>query len=132
MDKTAIFIIIGIILVGVLFWAWQSGFFTKISPAQIIPTVMPQGVVLFYGDGCPHCKIVDDFVTQNKVEDKVKTTRLEVWSNKSNAQLLVNTAIACKVDVSQGVPVPFLWDGTKCYTGDQDVINFFKNAAGIK
>jgi hypothetical protein len=55
-----------------------------------------------------------------------------VGSNKNNAQLLVNTAISCKIDVSQGAPIPLLWDGEKCYTGDQDVINFFKNESGIK
>ena len=132
MDKTAIIIIIVIILAGVLFWAFQSGFLAKIFPGSIKPNTMPEGIVLFYGEGCPHCKDVEDFVSQNKIEDKVKFTRLEVWNNQNNALLLINTAQSCEVDISQGAPVPLLWDGTKCYIGGPDVINFFKNAAGIE
>lgn len=126
MDKTAIIIIIVIILASVLFFVWYSVFATKIS---IKPSVMPEGIVLFYGQGCPHCKNVDDFVAQNKIEDKVKFTRLEVWHNQGNAELLVNVATGCKLDVTNGVPVPFLYDGKNCLTGDVEIINFFKNAA---
>ena len=120
-------IIIIVILAAALFFVWYS----VASKVTVEPTAMPQGIVLFYGEGCSHCKNVEDFLSQNKIEDKVKITRLEVWSNQSNAQLLVNTAIACKIDVSQGAPIPLLWDGSKCYSGDVDVINFFKNSSSF-
>ena len=29
--------------------------------------LLPQGIVLFYGQGCSHCKNVDDFISQNKI-----------------------------------------------------------------
>lgn len=132
MDKVIVVIIIIVILAGFIFWAFQSGFLANIFSGPVKPTDLPQGIVLFYGEGCPHCKNVDDFVTQNKIEDKVKFTRLEVWHNLSNAKLLGNVAVGCKIDVSGGVPVPFLYDGKNCVTGDADVINFFKNAANIQ
>ncbi len=129
MDKTIIFIVLIIILAGVGFWVWQSGVFTKIS---VQPTPLPPGIVLFYGQGCPHCKDVDDFVSQNNITDKVKFTKLEVWYNKNNQALLSQVAIKCGI-TANSVGVPFLYDGVgKCYIGEVDVINFFKNAAGIK
>lgn len=123
MNKTPL-IIITIVVVVALFFVWYSAA-TK--------TTLPEGIVLFYGDGCPHCKNVDDFISQNKIEDKIKITRLEVWNNKSNADQLGKVAVSCNIDVSKGVGVPFLYDGKgKCYVGDVDTINFFKNEAGIK
>ncbi|MCX6724148.1 MAG: hypothetical protein NT155_03210 [Candidatus Staskawiczbacteria bacterium] len=136
MDKAVIIIIIIIVLVGVGFWAWQSGIFSKVT---VQPTPLPPGIVLFYGDGCPHCKDVEDFISQNKIEDKVKITRLEVWYNKSNVLLLGQIAQKCGV-AGDSVGVPFLYDPPSveaggngaCYIGEIDVPNFLKNAAGIK
>lgn len=82
-------------------------------------------IILFYGEGCSHCQIVDDYLNQNKVEEKVKFQKKEVFNNKDNANLLVDKATFCKLD-TQTVGVPFLWDGQKCLTGDVDVINFFQ------
>jgi glutaredoxin-related protein len=124
MDKTIIIIISAVILAGVSFWAWQSGFISAVFSGPAKPAVMPEGIVLFYGDGCPHCVNVEEYMTANNIEQKVKITRLEVWKNQSNAKLLVDTAVACKKDISGGVPVPFLWDGKNCLEGDQDIINF--------
>ncbi|MCX6719489.1 MAG: hypothetical protein NTV36_00010 [Candidatus Staskawiczbacteria bacterium] len=126
MDKAVIIIIILVILAGVGFWVFQSGAFT---PAK--PIVVPQGIILFYGDGCPHCKVVDDFVTQNKIEEKVKFTKLEVWYNKDNQAIISQVAQKCGISANT-VGVPFLYDGTKCYEGQDEVTNFFKAQAGIK
>lgn len=132
MDKTIIITITLIILAGFLFWAFQAGFFGKIFPGPVKPVVVPEGIILFYGQGCPHCKIVDDFITQNNIKGKVKFSNLEVWYNKDNQAILGAVAPKCGVSSSQ-VGVPFLFDGNnKCYVGDIDVINFFKNAANIK
>lgn len=137
MDKIILFIVIGVVLLGVGFWAWQSGIF---GPENITPTPVVDGIILFYGDGCPHCKNVEDFIQANKIEDKIKVTRLEVpFGTKtspvllSNADLLLQKAKECKVDTSSGISIPFLYDGKgKCIIGDEPVINFFKNEAGIK
>lgn len=137
MDKTIIFIIIGVVLVGGLFWAWQTGVFVK---TKIEPTPLPEGIVLFYGADCPHCKNVEDYISQNKIEEKVKITKLEIqFNNKtspellSNQSLLIKTAQDCKLDIGNGISIPFLYDGRgNCLLGDGPVINFLKNEAGIK
>lgn len=86
----------------------------------------PAGIILFYGDGCAHCAVVDDFIKSNNIEQKVKFTALEVFNNQDNIELLAKKAIFCGVDISQGAPVPFLWDTEKCFVGDQDIIKFFQ------
>ena len=129
MDKTVLLIIIVVVLSGLLFWALQSGIFS--APAKKAAS-LPAGIVLFYGQGCPHCKDVDNFITQNKIEEKVKITRLEVWYNKSNQGILAEVAKKCGI-TADSVGVPFLYDGNgKCYIGEVDVPNFLKTQAGIK
>ena len=128
MDKFIVVIIIVAVLAGVGFWAWQSGVFT----GPVKATTLPAGIVLFYGQGCPHCKDVEDFIAKNKIDDKVKITRMEVWYNKSNQLTLVQVAQKCGISTDT-VGVPFLYDGVgKCYIGEVDVPNFLKTAAGIK
>jgi glutaredoxin len=132
MDKIIVFTIIIIIFAGFLFWAFQSGFFAKIFSGPVKPTPLPTGIVLFYGQGCPHCKDVEDFISQNKIEDKVKITRLEVWYNKNNQATLGEVVQKCGISASS-VGVPFLYDGNgKCYIGEVDIPNFLKVQAGIK
>lgn len=138
MDKTIIYTVIIVILAGFLFFGFQTGFFAKIFSGPVKPVAIPEGTILFYGEGCSHCKIVDDFISQNKVEDKVKFTRLEVWYNKNNQTILGEVILKCGINSNQ-VGVPFLYDPSagsgqagKCFEGQDDVINFFKNAAGIK
>lgn len=86
----------------------------------------PQGVILFVGEGCPHCANVEAFVEENKVKESVDFTTLEVYKNKSNAALMAKKAQICGVPLS-GMGVPFLWDGSKCLVGDVDIIKFFQD-----
>lgn len=86
------------------------------------------GIILFYGDGCPHCKIVDDFIAENKIEEKVKFSRLEVFNNTAGAKVLRDRAQACGISANQ-IGVPFLWTGQTCIVGDQEAIKFFKEKA---
>ena len=139
MNKIIIYSVVGIILVGGIFWGVQTGFFSKVfaGPAQNI--LAPEGIVLFYGEECPHCKNVEDYIAQNKITETVKFTQLEVaFGTRTSSELLANSGLAiqlakkCNLDVKNGVSIPFLYDGKNCLIGDVDIINFFKNAAGIK
>lgn len=113
--KNIILIIIAIIvLAGVLYFVAQN----KIQ----------QGIILFYSESCPHCKNVEDYIAQNKVEDKIMFTRLEISNNQKNLDLSAQKATICKIDISSGVPIPFLWNNGKCIVGDQDIIKFFQDA----
>lgn len=131
MDKTIIITIVLIIFAGFLFWGFQTGSFAKIFAGPAKPVAIPEGIILFYGEGCPHCKNVDDFIAQNKIEDKVKFTKLEVWFNKNNQAIITQVAKKCGITSSE-VGVPLLYDGIKCYEGEIEVTDFFKAQAGIK
>ncbi|MFA5131445.1 MAG: hypothetical protein WC467_03385 [Patescibacteria group bacterium] len=81
---------------------------------------------LFYGDTCPHCKIVNDFVVANNVKAKLPFQELEVYNNQTNAAELIATAQKCNLDTAGGVGVPFFYDGQNCILGDQPIIDYFQ------
>lgn len=82
-------------------------------------------VILFYGDGCPHCAIVEKYIEENKIKDKISFAQKEVYYNQSNAKELEEKAKICGLP-TDSIGVPFLWNGEKCLIGDQDIIDFFK------
>lgn len=83
-----------------------------------------EGIILFYGDGCPHCAIVDEYIAANNIEEKIKFQRKEVFNDKSNARLLSEKAKICGIS-GDSVGVPLLWDGKSCIVGDQPIIDYF-------
>ena len=86
-------------------------------------------LILFHGDGCPHCKIVSDYISANKVAEKIKISSHEVYYNKTNQNLLTETVKKCpEIDSTQGVGVPLGYDkvNNKCLYGDQPIIDWIK------
>jgi hypothetical protein len=47
-----------------------------------------QDYILFYGNGCPHCKKVEDFMKANKVTQRLDIVQKEVFFNKTNLKEL--------------------------------------------
>ncbi|MDD5103172.1 MAG: hypothetical protein PHX93_02110 [Candidatus Peribacteraceae bacterium] len=88
-------------------------------------SALPGGMVLYYGDGCPHCANVEAFVQGNDVESKVSFSRKEVYLNKSNARELARVAKHCGLP-TDSIAVPLFWTATQCLTGDKDIIAFFQ------
>ncbi len=93
----------------------------------------PNAIVYYYGDGCPHCKVVNDFLEANpQVSEKVSFTKKEVWKNRANAKEMERRAKVCDIK-PDGMGVPFLYGGNgKCYVGEVEVIDFFKEKSGIE
>jgi hypothetical protein len=125
-----------LLIAGILILLALIGFIVyraSVSPFGFVDVEKyKNSTILFYGDGCPHCKNVDDYISQNGIEQKVQFQRMEVWNSQENAQVLASLAKICGIS-SDALGVPFLWDGlgTKCYSGDVDIINYFKEKAGI-
>jgi glutaredoxin len=121
MKKNIILIlIIIIIIVGLVFVFFRKGDSGNSSSS----------IILFSRDGCPHCANVEEYIKTNKINEKVDFQTKEVGSNADNAELLRQKAVACGIPESE-IGVPFLWDGSKCFVGDQDIIKFFGEKAGI-
>lgn len=126
MNKNTIIvlIIIGIVILG-------AGFLVFYKKGDTVPEA--SGIVLFYGDGCSHCKNVEDFIVNNSVEEKVKFERKEVFNNTDNASLLLKTGELCKISKEYIGGVPLLWDGPNktCVFGDVDIIKFFQDKINL-
>ncbi len=86
-------------------------------------------IILFYGEGCPHCAKVEEYIKQNQIENKISFAQKEVYYNKNNADEMAGKAKICGLP-DGSIGVPFLWDGEKCLIGDQDIIDFFKQNKG--
>ena len=88
-------------------------------------------IILFYGDGCPHCAIVEDYIKENNIKEKLSFGEKEVYYNQNNAKELEAKAKICELPIDS-IGVPFLWDGSKCYVGDQEIIDFFNGKINQK
>ncbi len=89
-------------------------------------TVDDSAIILFYGEECPHCKVVEKYITDNDIKSKITFTEKEVNHDKANANLMVKKQQECKLDEKAIGSVPFLWTAEKCYSGSDEIINFFK------
>lgn len=79
----------------------------------------------FYGEQCPHCKLVDEHFQANGIYDKYDITKLEVVSNPFNAKLFVQFGKAFGVKDWGGVPAIVF--GDKYLLGDKPIIDNFAN-----
>lgn len=117
--KIIIFIII-IILIATSFFIFK----TKKENETL--RSIEEKIIYFYGQGCPHCANVEKFFEENDIKSKIQFEEREIYSNKENANLLMLIARK-KCNLSRDeIGVPFLWDGSKCLVGDQNIINFFQ------
>lgn len=79
---------------------------------------------LFYGDGCPHCAALEEYLESEYGNDKdLKLYRYEVWNNNSNVKLWENVQDALDEE-AKGVPY--------FVVGDQVVQGFMEGATEKK
>jgi glutaredoxin len=84
-------------------------------------------LILFWGQGCPHCEKVKQYIADNKLDAKIKIAYHEIYYNKDNQQLLADTVKGCpEIDISQGIGVPLAFDkkNNKCLSGDEPIIQW--------
>jgi hypothetical protein len=98
------------------------------SSPSTTPT-LPNSIVLFFQEGCIHCKNVDDFIARNSIQNKVQFEKSDIRIPE-NQPLLLQVAKQCGIKETE-IGTPLLWDGSKCLTGDTDIINFFSSKVGI-
>lgn len=129
LEKKMVAILVGTVVVvgGLIYWGMKDN---SNNEPQVADD--PSAIVYYYGEGCPHCKVVNDFLEANpQVKEKVTFEKKEVWSNKQNAAEMERRAKTCNIG-SDSLGVPFLYGGDgKCYEGQVDVVNFFKEKSGV-
>ncbi len=86
-------------------------------------------LILFWGDGCPHCEVVKEYFKNNQIDSKLKISYQEVWYNKKNLQKLQETVKNCpEIKPDQGIGVPLAWivADKKCLSGDAPILDYVK------
>lgn len=91
------------------------GFLTVKKPAD-----GQNSIILYYGNTCPHCKEVEQFISDNKIKDKIKLEEKEVYEDEANNREMLQKAKDCGL-VSDSVVVPFLYAEGKCILGATDI-----------
>ena len=93
-------------------------------PDESTKNSLPTDIVFYYGETCPHCKKVDEYVAQNNVQEKVPFVQKEVYNDEKNSAELVKVAEKCGIAADE-VGVPLLWADQQCLVGDKDIIDYF-------
>ena len=122
--KTGLFLFgIAILIAGLWYW-------TKPEKA----TEISSDIILFYGQECPHCRDVDKFLEENRIAEKVKFDRLEVFHNQANGEILAEKARKCGIENEKEIGVPFLYDIQKnqCFTGTPEIEDFFAEKTQLR
>jgi hypothetical protein len=81
--------------------------------------------ILYYGNDCPHCEGVEEWIVENKAEEKIEIIRKEVYENEENSNQLVAVAQSCKI--TDGLGVPFLYGEGQCFIGEPEIVNYLEN-----
>jgi glutaredoxin len=125
MDKkivwTTVIISIVIVILGyILVDSANKKNITKATSDLSVTLPAKDKIVFYYGITCPHCKDVEEWMEKNKIEEKIKVEKKEVYENKKNSDELSLVAKSCNLDPT-AIGVPFLWADGKCYIGTPDV-----------
>ena len=103
----------------------ENGF---VDPHQDSPVYDDPDLVFFWGDGCPHCENVEDWINQSEAETKLKINFKEIYYSEENRNdLLEIVEEYCPELVSNGsIGVPTAFDpvGKQCIQGDTPIISF--------
>ncbi|MDD4938169.1 MAG: hypothetical protein PHX34_04135 [Candidatus Shapirobacteria bacterium] len=87
-------------------------------------------LIFYWGEGCPHCENVKEFIITNNVDQKVKINQKEVYKNTDNQQELqaVTSQYCPEVITNGGIGVPLAFDvqNKTCLSGDTPIIDFLK------
>ena len=133
MAQKSSFIVIGVVAIliaGLVVWGVLDGK-KKSSEMSVDDTALNNQFIYYYGEECPHCQRVQAFLDENKVADKFTYEKKEVWHNeKNNAEMLRRAQSVCKLDPKQ-LGVPFVIADGKCFSGEDEVTDIFKQKAGI-
>ena len=117
------FSIILIALFGTLFLVYQTTQSSLSTTSSV--TLDKDAFIYFYGNTCPHCAELNEWLKETGIEKKVKFEKREVYQNKANANLMEQAAQICNLDTTQ-LGVPFVYDNGKCYIGSDQAKEIFQ------
>lgn len=87
-------------------------------------------LVFFWGDGCPHCENVKNWLSKNNQDNKIKIDSKEVYKNiinqKNLSEIVKKYCPNLEENGNIGVPIAFNPTSQKCIQGDTPIIEFLE------
>jgi glutaredoxin len=123
--KTTIMLILG----GVLIIALAVFLYFQSATSQKNLQALENQITYYYGENCPHCLRVLQFIEENKIAGKVTFTKKEIGSISNGTEFL-QVAKKCGISASEA-GVPLVYAEGKCFMGEIEVTDFFREKAGI-
>ncbi len=87
-------------------------------------TSIPAGKFYFFSADCTHCAAVQRHVEETGLKQRLYYIEQRIDNNPAATDLLKAMGRRCGLADSQ-MAVPFFWDGTSCYLGEDEVISYF-------
>ena len=98
-------------------------FLSMLFSVTLINTAFAE-ILLFVGEGCPHCENVEKYMQENNVLGRLPVRVYEVWNHPENQPLYLQKA---KEVGYTGQGMPLMVDGTHYEIGDYPIIGYFSD-----
>jgi hypothetical protein len=85
-------------------------------------------IILYYTDNCPLCEEIKEWITENKVDEKIEITQKEVGENQENGNQLLTVAKKCGFE--ENINIPLVYGEGACLTEKSETINYLENKLG--
>jgi len=85
---------------------------------------LPPGKIFFFSKTCPHCTLVEQYITENNIRQKIYFVARDITSDQEAYRLMPVVGRRCGL-MENNLGVPLFWDGEKCYLGKDKIINYF-------
>ncbi len=105
-----VFLLLAVLVIAGLYW--------QVSQKQ------SSSIIFYYGYNCPHCKIVEDYMSANNVNATLQIEWREVYNNTENRNALIKVWNQCGQTGDAQIPV--FYYRNSCYVGQDDGIAFLK------
>jgi hypothetical protein len=120
----------GIAVITITFLILVGGayFLTRPQKPIEVPKQETATYEYFWGNGCPHCTIVAEFLDKWEKKDTIKLIKYEVWYEKANVAIMQDRYNKCTEKPKEKMAVPFMVTPEgKCLIGDGPIIELLKS-----
>lgn len=87
--------------------------------------------IFYWGEGCPHCETVEEWLEVNNQQNTLKINSKEVYKNQNNSKELIDTVnqYCPQLQGESGIGVPTGFDpiSQKCFQGSDEIIKFLSD-----
>jgi thiol-disulfide isomerase/thioredoxin len=85
-------------------------------------------IILYYADNCPLCEEIKEWITENKIDEKIEIIQKEVEKNQENNSQLLTVAKKCGFE--ENINIPLVYAEGACLTEKSEIINYLENKLG--